>query len=170
MASYTLLPSSGDSRVRGSSHIDFKTATTGISAKAMRNDLSHLVGTVEDPATKKVQICLLYCYEPQPHKYSLRHSTQRCSPFSIFSRVIFPSAQRVKICESLLALTASILTWYIVTGIVLNHLPQTRSYPTTHFPNPLTTRTSASWRSSRSMAVLVHQWVGNPSTRAFTAK
>lgn len=42
-------------RARGSSHIDFKTATTGISAKAMRNDLSHLVGTVDDPTTKKVR-------------------------------------------------------------------------------------------------------------------
>jgi UTP--glucose-1-phosphate uridylyltransferase len=58
MASYTLLPS-GDTRVRGSSHIDFKTATTGISAKAMRNDISQLVATVEDPVTKKVQIGLL---------------------------------------------------------------------------------------------------------------
>lgn len=57
MTSSTLQAPRADSfnaRVRGSSHIDFKTATTGISAKAMRNDLSHLVGTVEDPATKKV--------------------------------------------------------------------------------------------------------------------
>ena len=49
----TLMPSF-NARVRGSSHIDFKTATTGISAKAMRNDISHLVATVEDPATKRV--------------------------------------------------------------------------------------------------------------------
>lgn len=41
-------------RVRGSSHIDFKTATTGVAAKAMRNEISRLVGTVEAPATKKV--------------------------------------------------------------------------------------------------------------------
>lgn len=41
-------------RVRGSSHIDFKTATTGVVAKAMRNELSRLVSTVEDPQTKKV--------------------------------------------------------------------------------------------------------------------
>ncbi|KAI9572217.1 UTP-glucose-1-phosphate uridylyltransferase [Boletus coccyginus] len=40
-------------RVRGSSHIDFKTATTGVAAKAMRNEISRLVGTVEAPATKK---------------------------------------------------------------------------------------------------------------------
>jgi UTP--glucose-1-phosphate uridylyltransferase len=60
LSSTPLLPSpSHDARARGSSHIDFKTATTGISAKAMRNDLSHLVGTVDDPVTKKVRIGLL---------------------------------------------------------------------------------------------------------------
>jgi UDP-N-acetylglucosamine pyrophosphorylase len=46
----------------------------------------------------------------KPHKYSPRHLTQRCSPFSIFLRVIFPSAQRAKICESLFVLTAFVLT------------------------------------------------------------
>ncbi|KAI6169445.1 UTP-glucose-1-phosphate uridylyltransferase [Pisolithus thermaeus] len=51
----TLVPraDSFNARVRGSSHIDFKTATTGVSAKAMRNELSRLVNTVEDPATKR---------------------------------------------------------------------------------------------------------------------
>ena len=43
-----------NARVRGSSHIDFKTATTGVAAKAMRNEISRLVNTVEDPATKRV--------------------------------------------------------------------------------------------------------------------
>uniref|UniRef100_A0A0W0FH69 UTP--glucose-1-phosphate uridylyltransferase n=1 Tax=Moniliophthora roreri TaxID=221103 RepID=A0A0W0FH69_MONRR len=42
-----------NARVRGTSHIDFKTATTGVAAKAMRNEISHLVATVDDPATKK---------------------------------------------------------------------------------------------------------------------
>lgn len=47
----------GDSfnaRVRGTSHIDFKTATTGVAAKSMRNEISRLVSTVEEPSTKKV--------------------------------------------------------------------------------------------------------------------
>lgn len=59
--SASLMPrtDSFNARVRGSSHIDFKTATTGISAKAMRNDISHLVGTVEDPTTKRVRSRLL---------------------------------------------------------------------------------------------------------------
>lgn len=42
-----------NARVRGTSHIDFKTATTGVAAKAMRNEISHLVATVNDPQTKK---------------------------------------------------------------------------------------------------------------------
>ncbi|KAL5507109.1 UGP1 [Sanghuangporus vaninii] len=55
MSSKTLLPTSdsASSRVRGASHIDFKTATTGVAAKAMRNELGRLVASVQDPATKK---------------------------------------------------------------------------------------------------------------------
>lgn len=48
-----LLSSSLSSRHRGTSHIDFRTATTGIQGKSMRNELSHLVNTVQDPQTKK---------------------------------------------------------------------------------------------------------------------
>ncbi|KAF7361778.1 UTP--glucose-1-phosphate uridylyltransferase [Mycena venus] len=50
-----LLPraDSFNARVRGTSHIDFRTATTGVAAKTMRNEISHLVGTVQDPQTKK---------------------------------------------------------------------------------------------------------------------
>lgn len=48
-------PDSFNARVRGTSHIDFKTATTGVAAKAMRNEISRLVSTVDDPQTKKVR-------------------------------------------------------------------------------------------------------------------
>ncbi|KAF8909827.1 UTP-glucose-1-phosphate uridylyltransferase [Mucidula mucida] len=53
--SSSLMPraDSFNARVRGTSHIDFKTATTGVAAKAMRNEISHLVATVDDPSTKK---------------------------------------------------------------------------------------------------------------------
>jgi len=44
------MPRSNSMRARGSSHIDFKTATTGIAAKAMRNELSTLVSTSDDPS------------------------------------------------------------------------------------------------------------------------
>ncbi|KAI8975803.1 UTP-glucose-1-phosphate uridylyltransferase [Trametes punicea] len=55
MASDSLMPRSEsfNARVRGASHIDFKTATTGVAAKAMRNELSALVNTVKDPETRK---------------------------------------------------------------------------------------------------------------------
>lgn len=53
----SLMPRSDsfNARVRGTSHIDFKTATTGVAAKTMRNEISRLVATVDDPATKKVR-------------------------------------------------------------------------------------------------------------------
>ncbi|KAJ7446200.1 UTP-glucose-1-phosphate uridylyltransferase [Mycena galericulata] len=55
MANASLLPrnDSFNARVRGTSHIDFRTATTGVAAKTMRNEISHLVATVGDPPTKK---------------------------------------------------------------------------------------------------------------------
>ena len=40
-------------RVRGASHFDFKTSTSGIATKAMKNELSHLVASVQDPPTRK---------------------------------------------------------------------------------------------------------------------
>ncbi|PCH43926.1 UTP-glucose-1-phosphate uridylyltransferase [Wolfiporia cocos MD-104 SS10] len=51
----SLMPRSDsfNARVRGSSHIDFKTATTGVAAKAMRNELSNLVRSVADTETKR---------------------------------------------------------------------------------------------------------------------
>ncbi|KAL0956443.1 hypothetical protein HGRIS_002591 [Hohenbuehelia grisea] len=51
----SLMPRSDsfNARARGTSHIDFKTATTGVAAKAMRNEISQLVNTVDDPQTKK---------------------------------------------------------------------------------------------------------------------
>ncbi|KAI0702985.1 UTP-glucose-1-phosphate uridylyltransferase [Cerioporus squamosus] len=51
----SLMPRSDsfNNRVRGASHIDFKTSTTGVAAKAMRNELSALVNTVKDPDTRK---------------------------------------------------------------------------------------------------------------------
>lgn len=57
MPADSLMPrtESFNARVRGASHIDFKTATTGVAAKAMRNELSALVNTVKDPETRKVR-------------------------------------------------------------------------------------------------------------------
>jgi len=53
MASLLPRADSFNARTRGASHIDFRTATTGIIGKSMRNELSKLVNTVKDPQTKK---------------------------------------------------------------------------------------------------------------------
>jgi len=49
----SLMPRSESARLRGQSQMDFKTATTGVATKAMRNEISSLVKTVSDPQTKK---------------------------------------------------------------------------------------------------------------------
>jgi hypothetical protein len=52
----TLLPRAADSfnaRTRGASQFDFRTATTGVQGKAMRNELSQLVNTVQNPQQRK---------------------------------------------------------------------------------------------------------------------
>jgi UTP--glucose-1-phosphate uridylyltransferase len=92
---YTLSPTS-DPRVRGSSHIDFKTATTGISAKAMRNDISHLVGTVEDPVTKKVHIRFVNTYILKIYIYVYNFQafdTEMQSFFYLFTRYLSERAK-----------------------------------------------------------------------------
>jgi hypothetical protein len=45
-------------RVRGQSHFDFKTATTGVAAKSMRNEIAKLVASVQDPHQKKASASL----------------------------------------------------------------------------------------------------------------
>ena len=54
----SLLPrnDSFGARTRGASHIDFRTATTGVIGKAMRNELSQLVNTVQDSQTRKASL------------------------------------------------------------------------------------------------------------------
>ncbi|KAI0790628.1 UTP-glucose-1-phosphate uridylyltransferase [Abortiporus biennis] len=46
-------PGARTPRSRGVSAFHFKSATTGVATKTMRNDLNRLVNTVSDPATKK---------------------------------------------------------------------------------------------------------------------
>jgi UTP--glucose-1-phosphate uridylyltransferase len=47
------VPGARAPRVRGASAIDFKSATSGVHSKTMRNELNKLVGTVQDPKTQK---------------------------------------------------------------------------------------------------------------------
>lgn len=79
--SNSLLPQ-GDSissRVRGTSHIDFKTATTGVAAKAMRNELGRLVNTIREPEMKKA------------------FDTEMQSFFDLFTRYLAERAKSVEI-------------------------------------------------------------------------
>ncbi|CAK9781315.1 putative UTP-glucose-1-phosphate uridylyltransferase [Cutaneotrichosporon oleaginosum] len=50
----TLTAQQSSQRQRGHSSIDFKSATTGVAAKAMRNELNRMVQGVTDPAKKKM--------------------------------------------------------------------------------------------------------------------
>ncbi len=108
----TLLPR-GDPlsvRTRGASHIDFRTATTGVIGKSMRNELSQLVNTVQDLQTKKASpkspACQRTVIDVSPAS-TIRLLILRCSPFSISSPVIFQNVLRLKLCQSTTLLIAS---------------------------------------------------------------
>ena len=94
--SESLMPRSDsyNARVRGASHIDFKTATTGVAAKAMRNEISRLVATVEDPQTKKVRSVVLLGLDAHRH----RPSTQKCNHSFICSPDILESVLKALLC------------------------------------------------------------------------
>ena len=76
---------------------DFKTATTGVAAKAMKNELSRLVNAVAEPA-KKVWSFLLPTNPPLTMVVTLSRLIQRCSHFSTSLPVTSPNGQRVKKC------------------------------------------------------------------------
>lgn len=91
-------------RVRGASHIDFKTSTTGVAAKAMRNELSALVNTVKELETRKVRVCHSIFSHLSPNVEIASHSrlsTLRCSRSSTSSPVIFQTALVAKNCALL---------------------------------------------------------------------
>ncbi|KAJ8463030.1 hypothetical protein ONZ51_g10525 [Trametes cubensis] len=93
----SLMPRSDsfNARVRGASHIDFKTATTGVAAKAMRNELSALVNTVKDPETRKVRTryplsAILQMIERSPPQ---AFDTEMQSFFYLFTRYLSERAR-----------------------------------------------------------------------------
>lgn len=98
--SASLMPRSDSypARVRGTSHMDFKAATTGVAAKAMRNELSTLVSTVSDPQTRKVRLAPVL-YVQTDGRPIIRPSMPRCSHFSISSLAISPNAPSTSICK-----------------------------------------------------------------------
>jgi UTP--glucose-1-phosphate uridylyltransferase len=49
-----LKPSDASKRNRGSTTIDFQTASTGVAAKAMRNELNRMANNIQDPEAKRI--------------------------------------------------------------------------------------------------------------------
>ena len=99
-----------NARVRGGSHIDFKTATTGVAAKAMRNEISRLVGTVEDSATKKV------CPPSRRTTHPLispsqAFDTEMQAFFYLFTRYLSERAKNVDLCAFPFLLRSSKISW-----------------------------------------------------------
>ena len=89
-----------NARVRGHSHIDFKTATTGVAAKAMRNEISNLVKSVSDPQTKAVRVLVMHdaIYTDLHPPFIIRLSTLRCNPSSTSLLVTSQSALKPRSC------------------------------------------------------------------------
>ena len=96
--SMSLRPETFNARVRGTSHIDFKTATTGVAAKSMRNELSRLVSTIDDPVAKKVHSLSMPSVLSNSPLFRL--SIRKCSTFSTSSLVTSKSVLKVLICTS----------------------------------------------------------------------
>ena len=96
--SMSLRADSFNARVRGTSHIDFKTATTGVAAKSMRNELSRLVSTIDDPVAKKVHsLNMPSVLSSSPLS---RLSIRKCNTFSTSSLATSQSVLKVLICTS----------------------------------------------------------------------
>lgn len=92
----SLMPRSDSARLRGQSHMDFKTATTGVAAKAMRNEISGLVKTVSDPSTRKVR--RVDATRDSRAHIDRRLSTPRCSPSSTSLRATSQSVPMLRRC------------------------------------------------------------------------
>jgi len=150
-------PASYSQRIRGASHIDFKTATTGVAAKAMRNEISRLVSTVEDPLTKKV--CVSPLHPGLPDDALQAFDTEMQSFFFLFTRYLSERAKSVDLYAIFSLFPTLDPDIPEVTGTASSRPLQTRSYP---MPTSLLQKippVSTNSPSSRSTAVSVHLWV-----------
>lgn len=77
--------------VRFAAKQDFKSATTGVAAKAMRNELNALVSGIDDPAVRKVSLLL-----SAPLGLLSRNPPISCS----FSESPFASSKRLCVAKS----------------------------------------------------------------------
>lgn len=125
----------------------FKSATTGVATKTMRNELNRLVNTVSDPNTKKVRVplCLQYRICPGSLHGTSRHSTPKCNHSSSSSLATSQKKHRATSC------THHLITTYlasdhmlipssmcIVTGTASSHLLQIRLSHMTSYQKPRT--------------------------------
>ena len=157
----SLMPRSESTRLRGQSQLDFKTATTGVAAKAMRNEISNLVRSVSDPQTKKVRprplapsVALIALLAPLAPP-GLRHGDAVVLlPLHALPREACPRSGPVRCpLRSLASADAS-----TATGIV-SRLPARTRLSLTPSSLRVTPRTLTSSPCSRSMAVSVLPWV-----------
>ena len=66
-------------RERGASHIDFKSATSAVASKAMRNELNEMIAGIEDPAARKA------------------FESEMASFYNLFNRFLAEKAKGVKL-------------------------------------------------------------------------
>ena len=162
----SLMPRSDsfNARVRGASHIDFKTATTGVAAKAMRNELSALVNTVKDPETRKVRTryplsAILQMIKRSPPQ---AFDTEMQSFFYLFTRYLSERARSQELYAFQNPYTRALVDLHpsppLGTGISSNRPRKTRSYLTPNLPLRMPP-ISASLPSSKSTVVLELPWV-----------
>jgi hypothetical protein len=147
-------------RTRGASHIDFRTATTGVIGKAMRNELSQLVNTVQDPQTRKASL-VFTIYSTPILIFLQAFDTEMQSFFYLFTRYLAERAQAQELSTPffLSSLGHSADFSFIETGNVSSPLAMTRSCLTIHSRSLRTRLPSVSWPFSRLTEVWVPPWV-----------
>jgi UTP--glucose-1-phosphate uridylyltransferase len=88
------------------SHKDFKTATTGVAAKAMKNELSRLVNTVSEPAKRVHRQFYLIVYDLLTIITALQpFDTEMQSFFYLFTRYLAERAKGQEMCVSRIKLS-----------------------------------------------------------------
>ena len=147
-----------NARARGTSHIDFKTATTGVAAKSMRNELSRLVSTIDDPATKKVHSLNMHLFYLTPTRMQA-FDTEMQSFFFLFTRYLSERAQSIDLYVHILSVIIFSTHNHPVTGTVSNLQLRTRLFPMLTLQAQVIQQTSTNWPYSRSTVVSVLQWV-----------
>ncbi|KAG8762380.1 UTP-glucose-1-phosphate uridylyltransferase [Serendipita sp. 397] len=59
-------------RTRGHSAMDFKSATTGVAAKSMKNELNKMASDIKDPANKRVRLTVISSLSSLPENSLLK--------------------------------------------------------------------------------------------------